>query len=277
MAVPVARSLRYGLDSMSDFKSLSSAKLRSACRDGSFDGPTSGHAPGYVQANMVILPSDYAEEFLEFCENNPQPCPILEVLAPGCFEPTRIAPQADVRTDLPRYRVFRDGEPTGDPTDVTELWNDDLVTFLLGCSFVAEDALMKAGLLLPHIAETGFVPMFRTTVPCISAGRFNGTMVVSMRPFTSDEAARATEITKHYPMAHGAPIHIGDPAALGIKNIEEPEFGYPVTMTADQLPVFWPCGVTPQEAIVNAKPPIAITHAPGHMFVADITSESTRI
>jgi len=132
VAVPVARSLRYGLDSMSDFKSLSSAKLRSACRDGSFDGPTSGHAPGYVQANMVILPSDYAEEFLEFCENNPQPCPILEVLAPGCFEPTRIAPQADVRTDLPRYRVFRDGEPTGDPTDVTELWNDDLVTFLLG-------------------------------------------------------------------------------------------------------------------------------------------------
>ncbi|MGY9017977.1 MAG: putative hydro-lyase [Alphaproteobacteria bacterium] len=262
---------------MSDFKSLSPAHLRAACRDGSFDGATSGHAPGHVQANMVILPSDYADEFQQFCENNPQPCPVLEVLAPGRFEPGIVAPLADVRSDLPRYRVFRDGEPTADPTDIHDLWNDDLVTFLLGCSFVAEDALMKAGLLLPHIAETGFVPMFRTTVPCIPAGRFNGTMVVSMRPFTYDEAACAAEITKHYPMAHGAPIHVGDPAVLGIKNLAKPEFGYPVTMTEDQLPVFWPCGVTPQEAIVNAKPPLAITHAPGHMFVADITSESTRV
>ncbi|MGB0575495.1 MAG: putative hydro-lyase [Alphaproteobacteria bacterium] len=262
---------------MSDFKTLSPARLRSACRDGRFDGPTSGHASGHVQANMVILPSDYAEEFQQFCENNPQPCPVLEVLPSGSFEPRKIAPQADVRTDLPRYRIFRDGIPTSDSTDIRDLWSDDLVTFLLGCSFVAEDALMKAGLLLPHIAETGFVPMFRTTVPCKPAGRFNGNMVVSMRPFTPEEATRAAEITKHYPMAHGAPIHIGDPAYLGIKNIEKPEFGEPVTMTADHLPVFWPCGVTPQEAIVNAKPPIAITHAPGHMFVSDITSESTRI
>ena len=262
---------------MTGFKPLSPAKLRSGCRDGSFDGPTSGHAPGYVQANMVILPSDYAEEFQQFCNNNPQPCPILEVLEAGRFNPELVAPLADIRTDLPRYRVFRDGERVGDPTDIQGLWRDDLVTFLLGCSFVAEEALMGSGLFLPHIAETGFVPMFRTTVPCKPAGRFNGTMVVSMRPFTPEEAQHAVDITKHYPMAHGAPIHIGDPGALGIKNLERPEFGEPVTMTEDQVPVFWPCGVTPQEAIVNAKPSIAITHAPGHMFVADITSESTRI
>ncbi|NKB20187.1 MAG: putative hydro-lyase [Alphaproteobacteria bacterium] len=262
---------------MSEFMPLTPNKLRSGCRDGSFDGPTSGHAPGFVQANMVILPSDYADEFQQFCDKNPQPCPVLEVLTPGGFEPEQIAPLADVRTDLPRYRVFREGKAIADATDISELWCDDLVTFLLGCSFVAEDALMKEGLLLPHIAETGFVPMYRTTVPCAPAGRFNGTMVVSMRPFTPDEADRAVDVTKHYPMAHGAPIHIGDPAALGIKDVARPEFGQPVTMTKGQVPVFWPCGVTPQEAIVNAKPPLAITHAPGHMFVADITSESTRI
>ena len=152
-----------------------------------------------------------------------------------------------------------------------------MVTFLLGCSFVAEDALLKAGLLLPHISETGFVPMYRTTVPCESAGRFEGTMVVSMRPFESEEAERAADITKSYPMAHGAPIHTGDPAILGIEDLNTPEFGEPVTMLPGQVPVFWACGVTPQVAIANAKPPIAITHAPGHMFVADITSESTRI
>ena len=275
--VPIYLTLRYGLGAMSEFKPLSPSELRSGCRDKSFDGPTSGHAPGFVQANMVILPADFAEEFQIFCDKNPQPWPVLEVLAPGRFEPERVAPKADIRTDLPRYRVFQDGRAVEDPTDIVDMWRDDFVTFLLGCSFVAEDALMKAGLLLPHIAETGFVPMFRTTVPCTPAGRFKGTMVVSMRPFTPEEANRAAEITKHYPMAHGAPIHVGDPAVLGIKNLAQPEFGQPVSMTADQVPVFWPCGVTPQEAILNAKPPIAITHAPGHMFVADITSESTRI
>ena len=262
---------------MTDFNTLSPEMLRAACRDGTFDGPTSGHAPGSVQANLVILPSSYAEEFEEFCIKNPQPCPVLEVLSAGNFEVNKIAPKADIRTDLPRYRVFRDGRPQFEATDILDLWNGDLVTFLLGCSFVAEDALLKAGLLLPHISETGFVPMYQTTVPCESAGRFKGTMVVSMRPFDSEEAERAADITKSYPMAHGAPIHTGDPAILGIEDVNNPEFGEPVTMSPGQVPVFWACGVTPQLAIANAKPPIAVTHAPGHMFVADITSESTRI
>jgi len=130
---------------------------------------------------------------------------------------------------------------------------------------------------LPHIAETGFVPMYRTSVPCKTAGRFDGTMVVSMRPFTLEEAERAADITKHYPMAHGAPLHIGEPSVLGIKNLDQPDFGEPVTIKDGQVPVFWACGVTPQIALANARPPLAITHAPGHMFVADITSVSTRI
>ena len=257
--------------------SLSSTALRAGCRDGSFDGPTSGHALGYVQANMVILPKEFASEFREYCDQNPQPCPVLEILDPGIPEPKNIAPGADVRTDLPRYRVFRDGIAESEPTDITNLWSDELVTFLLGCSFIAEDALLKAGLLLPHIAETGIVPMYRTTKQCVPAGRFAGPMVVSMRPFTLADAERAAELTKHYPMAHGAPIHTGDPDELGIVDIDAPEYGRPVTRQPDHVTLFWACGVTPQEALIAAKPPLAITHAPGHMFVAEITSESTRI
>jgi uncharacterized protein YcsI (UPF0317 family) len=253
------------------------AALRAACRSGAFAGPTSGHAPGFVQANMVILPWDWAGEFREFCARNPQPCPVLEVLAAGDSEPKRIAPGADVRSDLPRYRVFRDGVAVAEPTDIGDLWRDDLVTFLLGCSFVAEGALIAAGLLLPHIAETGFVPMYRTTRPCVSAGRFHGPLVVSMRPFTPADADRAAAITAHYPMAHGAPVHRGDPAALGIADLARPEYGHPVSMRRGEIPVFWACGVTPQEAIMNARPPLAIAHAPGHMFVADIAADSTRV
>jgi uncharacterized protein YcsI (UPF0317 family) len=256
---------------------MSPAELRGRCRDGSYSGPTSGHAPGFAQANMVILPAADAVEFRRYCEANPQPCPILEVLAPGDPVPRKIAPGADVRTDLPRYRVFRDGAVTGEPTDIRDLWRGDLVTFLLGCSFIAEEALMKAGLLLPHIQETGFVPMYRTTVATKAVGRFSGPMVASMRPLPPHDVARAAEITGRYPMAHGGPIHHGDPAKLGIRDLANPEYGRAVTVPAGWVPVFWACGVTPQEALANAKPELAITHAPGHMFVADITAESTRV
>jgi uncharacterized protein YcsI (UPF0317 family) len=253
------------------------AELRRLCRDGGFKGPTSGRCIGFVQANMVILPAAEAGRFQRFCRLNPQPCPVLEVLPAGEVEPRAIAPGADVRTDLPRYRVFRDGTPESEPGDIADLWRDDFVTFMLGCSFIAEAALMAADLLLPHIAETGTVPMYRTTRPCVPADGFHGPLVVSMRPFTPQDAVRAAEITSHYPMAHGAPVHTGDPAALGIADLARPEYGRPVTIAADQIPVFWACGVTPQEALVNARPELAITHAPGHMFVADITSESTRV
>lgn len=248
-------------------------ELRAACRTGDYDGPTSGHAPGFVQANMVILPAADAEEFRQFCERNPKPCPVLEILEPGDPEPKNSAPGADVRSDLSRYRVFRDGVPVADPTDVSDVWRDDMVTFLLGCSFTAEEALIAAGLEPRHIRETGIVPMFRTTKPTEGAGKFNGPFVVSMRPYTPEDAQRAADVTEKYPMAHGGPIQIGDPGALGIRDINDPEYGKPVTIEEGEIPVFWACGVTPQEAILNAKPEIAITHAPGYMFVSDIPSE----
>jgi len=264
---------------LSDPDSIASspAALRAACRAGTFDGPTSGLAPGFVQANMVILPASHAAAFTRFCALNPGPCPLLDVLPAGDAEPARIAPGADVRHDLPRYRVFRDGAVVAEPTDIADLWRADLVTFLLGCSFIAEQALSDAGLVPRHIAETGFVPMYRTGLACRPAPPFHGPMVVSMRPFTPDDARRAADVTAHYPMAHGAPIHVGDPAAIGIADLAKPEYGKPVTIRPGEQPVFWPCGVTPQEAIAKARPSFAITHAPGQMFVADLAAEATRV
>lgn len=252
------------------------ATLRAACRAKDYDGPTSGHARGYVQANMVILPAADAGDFELFCQRNPKPCPVLEILDPGDPEPRSCAPGADVRTDLPRYRVFRDGAPAGEATEILDLWRDDLVTFLLGCSFTAEEALAAAGLEPRHIRESGIVPMFRTSQPAVPAGRFAGPLVVSMRPYSPADAVRAAEVTAAYPMAHGAPLRIGGSDALGIRDIREPEYGLPVTVKDGEVPVFWACGVTPQEAIANARPELAITHAPGHMFVSDMLSESMR-
>ncbi len=253
------------------------AELRRLCREGRYSGPTSGHASGYVQANMVILPAADAEDFAVYCARNPRPCPVLEILERGDPVPRKTAPDADIRTDLPRYRVFRGGELASEPTEIGDLWRADLVTFLLGCSFIAEKALQSAGLTIRHIAETGYVPMYRTDRQTAPAGAFRGPMVVSMRPFTPPDADRADEITARYPMAHGAPIHRGDPAAIGIRDIAAPEYGKPVTIDDDQIPIFWACGVTPQEAILNARPSLAITHMPGCMFVGDRTAESTRI
>lgn len=251
--------------------------LRAACRTGAYDGPTSGHATGFVQANMVILPTADADDFRLFCERNPKPCPVVEILNPGDPEPRASAPGADIRTDLSRYRVFRNGEAVGDVTDISDIWRDDLVTFLLGCSFTAEEALIAAGLEPRHIKETGIVPMFRTTRPTEGAGKFTGPFVVSMRPYTPEDAQRAAAVTEKYPMAHGGPIQIGDAAALGIRDIHAPEYGEPVTIEDGEIPVFWACGVTPQEAIKNAKPEIAITHAPGYMFVSDLVSDDGKV
>ena len=260
-----------------EVKNLLPKQIRAACRDGLFFGPTSGLARGYVQANMVVLRSGYAEEFSKFCEKNPQPCPVLEVLDPGDPEVKELASKSDIRSDLPQYRIYRNGIMEKDVSNIRDLWRDDFVTFLLGCSFIAEDALIKEGFLLTHIKETGFVPMYKTSLKCNTAGRFQGEMVVSMRPFKPKEVKKVTEITKNYPMAHGAPVHVGNPSKIGIKDINHPEFGRPVTIQNEQVPVFWACGVTPQVAVENARPPLAITHSPGQMFIADITSESTRI
>jgi uncharacterized protein YcsI (UPF0317 family) len=246
------------------------ASARAAIRRGEWTGPTAGLAPGYTQANLVMLPEADALDFLRFCVRNPKPCPVLEVTDPGSPEPAATAPGADLRTDVPRYRVYRDGEPDGEPTDVRDAWRDDLVAFLIGCSFTFERALIAEGLPVRHIEQGVNAPMYRTSRDCHPAGRFKGPLVVSMRPMTPEQAIRATQITSRYPTVHGAPVHVGDPRALGIASLAAPDYGDPVEIRPGEVPVFWACGVTPQAVAAASGPELMITHAPGHMFVTDL-------
>lgn len=244
-------------------------RARAAIRRGQHTGPTSGLAPGCAQANLVILPERDAADFRRFCTLNPKPCPLLEVTEPGSPFPTKMARDADLRVDLPRYRVFRDGHLAEEPNDITAWWRRDLTAFLLGCSFTFEWALASAGLIPAHWQRVGNVPMFVTNRPCVPVGRFVGPMVVTMRPFPPKDADRAAAITSRFPAMHGAPIHIGDPAELGIAALHRPDFGDPVSITAGEVPVFWACGVTPQLVIQRVGLPLAIFHSPGHMFITD--------
>ncbi|MDP9292809.1 MAG: putative hydro-lyase [Actinomycetota bacterium] len=248
-------------------------ELRQAIRRGEFSGPTGGLASGFTQANLVALPEADAFDFLRFCVRNPKPCPLLEVTDPGSPEPAQTAPGADLRTDVPRYRLWRDGELAGEPTDVREHWRDDLVAFLIGCSFTFERALLADGLPVRHVEQGVNVPMYRTSVACTPAGRFAGPLVVSMRPMRPDQAIRATQITSRYGPVHGAPVHVGEPAAIGIADLDRPDYGDPVEVRNGELPVFWACGVTPQAVAVASRPELMITHAPGHMFVTDARDE----
>lgn len=249
------------------------ADVRRRCREGNLAGATAGHAPGYVQANLVVLPERWAEDFGLFCERNPKPCPLLERTAPGEKVPRRLAPGADLRTDLPLYRVYREGSLAEERTSIEELWRDDLVAFLLGCSFSFEPALLAAGVPMRHLERGTNVAMYRTNRACRPAGAFAGPLVVSMRPMTPAQAERAAEISGRYPKAHGAPVHVGEPEALGIADLEKPDFGDAVPVLPGEVPVFWACGVTPQLALAAARPELAITHAPGSMFVADLKDE----
>jgi uncharacterized protein YcsI (UPF0317 family) len=252
---------------------LCAEDVRAQARSGGLAGPTCGLAPGYLQANLVIVPEDLAFDFLRFCQRNPKPCPILEVTEAGAWEPRRVARGADLRTDLPRYRVYRRGVLIEEPTDIVEWWRDDLIAFLLGCSFSFEAAMQRAGLPVRHLEQSCNVPMYRTNVPCTPAGAFAGPLVVTMRPLTPAQAIEAVVITARYPQAHGAPVHFGDPTAIGISNLARPDFGDAVTVKANEVPVFWACGVTPQLALMEAKPELAITHSPGCMFVTDCLAE----
>lgn len=231
-------------------------------------------AHGFVQANLVILPKPWAEDFLQFCLANPKPCPLVAVGRPGDPALPTLGPGIDIRTDVPKYCILRDGQPIGESHDITDLWGDDFVSFLIGCSFSFEGALIDAGLEVRHIALDRNVPMFRTNIPCEPAGRFSGNLVVSMRPFQALDAIRAVEVTSRMPQVHGSPVHIGDPSRIGIADVMRPDYGDSVPVEADELPVFWACGVTPQLAIAHARPPIAITHSPGCMLVTDIRDES---
>jgi uncharacterized protein YcsI (UPF0317 family) len=238
--------------------------------------PTAGWAPGYAQANLIAVPLDLAHHLLLFAERNPKPCPVLDVTEPGAAT-TALAPGADLRTDAPAYRVWRDGECVAETTNVTAYWRDDLVTVLLGCSFTFEQALLRAGVPVRHLEEERNVPMFRTNVPCRPAGPLAGPMVVTMRPIPESLVTTAVRITSRYPAVHGAPVHVGDPAALGIADLSQPDFGDPVTIADDEVPVFWACGVTPQAAVMASRPPFAISHAPGHMFVTDVPDKAYEI
>lgn len=244
-------------------------ELRARFRRGELVRPTAGMAPGFVQANLVVLPRELAFDFLLFTQRNPKPCPLLEVVEAGSAEPRLMAPGADLRTDVPRYRVYRDGVLADEPTDLTPFWSDGLVSFLIGCSFTFESALVEAGIPVRHIEQGSNVPMYITSLATVPAGAFHGPTVVSMRPVPTGQVVRAVQVTSRFPAVHGAPIHIGDPTAIGITDLAKPDLGDPVEIRAGEVPVFWACGVTPQAVAMASKPRLMLTHAPGHMFITD--------
>jgi uncharacterized protein YcsI (UPF0317 family) len=252
-------------------------EIRADIRAGALTGVTAGLGPGYVQANLAVLPREHAYDFLLFCQRNPRPCPLLEVTDVGSPEPAGVAPGADLRTDLSRYRIYKDGVLADEVTDVRTFWRDDLVAFLLGCSFTFEWALMEAGIPLWHVEHGRNVAMWRTSIACRSAGRFHGPMVVSMRPIAAEHLAKAVTASARFPGAHGAPVHIGNPDAIGIRDITRPDWGDAQEFRAGDVPVFWACGVTPQAVALASRPPFMITHSPGHMFITDVPNSALAV
>jgi uncharacterized protein YcsI (UPF0317 family) len=249
------------------------AEVRSAMRAQQWTQHTVGLAARHVQANIVILPKPWADDFLRYCQRNPRPCPLLAVSEPGDPALPSLGAGIDIRTDLARYRVWRDGVLVDEPADVLGPWRDDLVTFAIGCSFSFEQALRDEGIVLRHVEQSRNVAMFRTNIATAAAGPFAGPMVVSMRPLSPADAIRAVQITSRFPSVHGAPVHLGDPAQIGIADLSRPDYGDAVDIKPNELPVFWACGVTPQAALANARPPLAITHAPGCMLVTDLLNQ----
>ncbi len=244
--------------------------IRAAIRCGEHQTHTGGLADRHVQGNLVILPAAQAGDFLRYCQRNPKPCPLLAVGDPGVPALPTLGADIDIRSDVPRYRVWRDGELAGEPTDIRALWRDDFVAFVLGCSFSFEQALQDEGVPLRHVEQGRNVAMFRTSIATEPAGPFAGPLVVTMRPLRAADAIRAVQITSRYPAVHGAPVHLGDPALIGIHDLARPDYGDAVEVRADEIPVFWACGVTPQAALEQARLPLAITHAPGCMLITDL-------
>jgi uncharacterized protein YcsI (UPF0317 family) len=254
--------------------STSGSLVRAQARAGRLGGHTSGLAPDLVQGNLMILPAEHASDFLLFCQRNPKPCPLLGVSAPGETAFPSLGADIDIRTDLPRYRVWQQGGLVEEPAHVLHVWRPDLVSFVIGCSFSFEQALMEAGIVLRHVQQGCNVAMYKTSIPTQPAGPFHGPLVVSMRPMKAADAIRAVQITSRFPSVHGAPVHIGDPALIGIGDLNCPDYGDAVEVLPDELPVFWACGVTPQAVVQAAGLPFCITHAPGAMLVTDLTNVS---
>jgi uncharacterized protein YcsI (UPF0317 family) len=250
---------------------------RAAARAGDLTGTTAGVAYGHVQGNVAILPREYAGEFERFCQRNPKPCPVLAIGDPGDPRLPALGVDIDIRTDCARYRVFENGECVDEPPDIGRWWREDLVAFVLGCSFSFEQALLEAGVPLRHIEQGKNVAMWRTNIATTPAGRFHGPLVVSMRPLKPADAIRAIQITSRFPTVHGAPVHVGLPEAIGIRDLMQPDWGDAVEVKYDELPVFWACGVTPQAVVAAAKVPFCITHFPGSMLVTDLRNAELAI
>ena len=255
---------------MLQFVDMAPREIRELIRRGEITSPTAGMARGFAQANLVVLPKDLALDFMLLAQRNPKPCPVLDVTDVGSPEPAIMAPGADLRYDIPKYRIYENGEFAAEVTDIADYWRDDLVAFLLGCSFTFETPMLEAGIPIRHIEENCNVPMYITNVQCKPAGVFHGPMVVSMRPIPQEQVVKAVQVTSRLPAVHGAPVHIGDPAFIGIRDIDNPDFGSRVTIKPNEVPVFWACGVTPQAIAMTTKLPFMITHSPGHMFIGDI-------
>ena len=245
-------------------------EARRRFRKNDYRGQTSGVAPGFVQGNLAILPADLAADFHRFCHLNPKPCPLLGSSDPGDPRIPSLGADLDIRTDLPLYRIWRNGKMVEETPDITKHWRDDLVAFVLGCSFSFEEALIDNGIPLRHIENGTNVSMWRTSIKTAPAGPFHGPMVVSMRPMKPADAIRAIQVTTRFSAVHGAPVHIGLPEEIGIEDITKPDYGDAVEVKPGELPVFWACGVTPQAVIAEAKPEFCITHAPGSMLVTDL-------
>ena len=253
-----------------DYSKMLPREVRALIRQGVITGQTSGMCEGYAQGNLLILPREQAYDFLLFTQRNPKSCPLLEVGDVGSRLVRKMAHNADIARDIPKYRVWEYGKLAGEYTDISRFWREDFVYFLIGCSFSFEGELLSAGVPVRHIEEGKNVPMYLTNIDCEEAGIFHGKLVVSMRPMPADQVIRAISITASMPRVHGAPIHIGDPAKIGIADLSKPDFGEAVTIRPGEIPVFWCCGVTPQSVVMSARPPIAISHAPGHMFLTDV-------
>lgn len=257
-----------------DTSSYSPADARRRFREGMVT-PTSGWSAGFAQANLVMLPEAWALDMLLFAQRNPYAVPLLDVTDVGSTG-TSLAPGADLRTDLPLYRVWRNGELVDEPTSITDLWRDDLVTFLIGCSFSFEAALLDAGVPVRNIEQGRNVSMYRTNIECAPAGALSGPLIASMRPIPPDKVVTATLVTARMPKVHGAPVHIGSPDLLGVNDLAAPDFGDSVEAQPGDVPVFWACGVTPQAAVMASGVPFAITHSPGYMFITDMPDSAIR-
>lgn len=260
-----------------DLKDLPGPELRRRARTGALRSHNAGLGDGYVKANVVILPAEHAFDFMRFCQRNPQPCPLLEVTDVGSPAVRFVAEDGDLRTDVPRYRVYERGELVDEPTDLLDRWTDDLVGFLLGCSGTFDSTLLANGVPLRYVEAGTSPPVYKTSIECVPAGRFRGPLVVSMRPMPADKVVRAVQVTSRFPMSHGAPVHVGDPRQIGIDDLAAVDYGEPCVVRPGDVPVFWACGVTPEAAAVAAQLDLFITHKSSHMFVGDRLTEETSL